>query len=110
MVRPDVCDPRATVPAARLENPRAPPWDTSRDGWESTICDVDATVPVETSELAVASCWTTNCRVPAGVPGLAVAVTTLSSDEVAWRAFHPLEVARLEASVCRAIRSLLICW
>src|SRR5580692_12132120 len=108
MVRPDVCDPRATVPAARLENPRAPPWDTSRDGWESTICDVDATVPVETSELAVASCWTTNCNEPAGVPGAALAVTVLGLDEVAWRAFQPAEVARVAASVWSVSRSLLI--
>ena len=85
MLIPDVCDARATdpvddaasddwvtsmawaprvrpVPAARLANPRPPPWDTSSDGCVSTICDVEATVPVETSELAVASCWTTNCR------------------------------------------------
>jgi hypothetical protein len=105
-VMPDVCEPRATVPvddaacedwvtsmawaprvrpvpAARLANPSAPPWDTSSDGWVSTICDVEATVPVETRELAVASCWTTNCREPAGVPGAALAVTALGSDEVA---------------------------
>ena len=106
-----VCDPSVSpVPAAKLANPSAPPWDTRNEGSESTIWVVEATVPEETSELAVANCLTTNCSEPAGVPGAAVAVARLVSDEVAWRASQPEEVARLAAWVCSAIRSLLICW
>ena len=103
---PDDCDPSATVPvveaacedwvtsmvwaprvspvpAARPAKPSAPAWDTRNEGWLSTICAVEDTVPLDTSELADANRWTTNCNDPAGVPGAAVAVATPVSEEVA---------------------------
>src|SRR5579859_12443 len=80
-VTANVWEPKASpAPLARLENPIRPaPAESSRLGWLVTTCDVELAVPLDTRELAAASCRTLNWIVPAGVPAFAVALTTVGS-------------------------------
>src|SRR5581483_10147250 len=96
-------------PAARLEKPRtSAPFATST-GPEATICDVDATVPVEAMEPDRASCWTVNDNAPALAAVVAVAVT-LVEDDVAAIAFQSVTLVSPLAALARLENSVLSCW